>query len=196
MKTTTPSYSSSIFCSNENPTRAKENNILSSSYDSLSDLIVHLHKTFRVNNPNDRLVDEEDFENIKNEILKGAQNGKCHFAFGVLVVEEDAETENRHTVMFHPMTTRTFTNDMIENAKRHYKNNPSVRIEDYSAMMPKALIYRTISNLITLLTKEETFVLTALNQEAFDSTDKMLKETGRSARIESGILCYPTQESI
>ena len=171
--------------SNENPTHADENNILSKSFDSLTDLIIDLHRAMEPTNPDFRLLSSADFELFKAEIIHAAQRNKRHFVFGVLMVDQEDGTETRYTTMLRPMTTKYFAQEMLDQVKKFYKNNPSVNVE-----RQKRSIFE---NMITHLTKDLNLVFTALNQQTQDATtDMMLKDHGRSPRIdtETGSICF------
>jgi hypothetical protein len=191
MKQPTPSYSSSICLANENPIHADENTIVSKSFDSLSDLILDLHDTFEPTNSSYRILSTADFEVYKAEIIHAAQRNKCHFAFGVLIVSNEDATETRYCTMLRPMTAKYFAQEMLDQVKKFYKNNPSVDFKQQNR--------GCFENLITLLTKELTIVFTAVNPQTLDATtDVMLKEYGQSPRIdeETGSICFkPTEEN-
>lgn len=190
---TAPSYSSSILIANENPIHADENNILSKSFDSLSDLIIDLHNLIEPNNPDYRLLSSADFELYKAEIIHAAQKGKCHFAFGVLIVDNEDATETRYCTMLPPMTAKHFAQELLDQVKNFYKNNPSVDLKQAGRGF--------FEKLTTLLTKQITCVFTAVNRQTLDATtDVMLKEYGQSPIIdeENGFLLFnptPTKET-
>ena len=186
-----PSYTSSVLLANENPIHADENSIISKSFDSLSDLIIDLHHHLEPNNPDYRMLSTADFELYKAEIIHAAQRNKCHFVFGVLIVDQEDGTETRYTTMLRPMTTKYFAQEMLDQVKKFYKNNPSVDLKHQKRGV--------FEKLITLLTKDMNMVFTAVNPQTQDATtDLMIKEYGQSPRIdeETGSIHFtPTKET-
>lgn len=163
-----PSYSSSILFSNENPTHPDRNYILSNSSASVSDLVIYMHKQFRVNTPANRFVCEEDFENIKTEMFKCAQNGKQHFLFICKTIshgeidENNYERETRCVSMMRPTTKKQFPQVMLQLVQDFYYTNPSIKLSDFNDC-------KKFEKLLTLLDSEFATIFTCLNEETSEN---------------------------